>query len=59
MEERGVVGWFIDGYLMKQCEEISEDEEKIIVRRSESKGLQVERQRSAPGLCGAQAHIKK
>ena len=44
---------------MKQCVEVSKEEEKITVKRSEGRRLQVEKMQCAPALVVAQAQAEK
>ena len=50
--------WCENDEMMRQCEDVSEDEEKIKMRKMEGKSLQVEGVQRAPELLVSQVFTK-
>ena len=59
LEERDAVDWLTDDEMMRQWEEVSEDEEEITAKRCDGGKPQAEQVRSAPELVVAQTQMRK
>ena len=54
IEEGDVIDWYEDDEMLRQWEEVSEEEEKIVNRKTEGNGLQIEGVRRVPELLVSQ-----